>query len=279
MSGLALPGVNPGSARSLLLTVLGEFVMPTGEPVWTASLLQVLTGLGLADQTARQAIVRGGASGWIEAEKRGRETRWRLTDAGHAFLQRGERRVYALMDDDRPWDRNWLVVLVSIPRSQRTVRKALYTGFERHGLGNPGAGIWLTPHVDRRAEIERLLDRLDLRDLVLSFAGPTQSVGISDDEIVRRAWDLGPVSARYEALLARFSGARPAPGDPLMFTHLSLVNHWQHLPDLDPRLPDELVPDWIGKRATRVFTELRARWSESARTRWQEIVEGTAGDC
>ena len=37
----------PGSARSLLLTILGEFVLPSGEPPWTSTLLHVGWGLGL----------------------------------------------------------------------------------------------------------------------------------------------------------------------------------------------------------------------------------------
>jgi phenylacetic acid degradation operon negative regulatory protein len=40
------PQVSAGSARSQLLTVLGELVMPNGNSVWTSSLLYVLTGLG-----------------------------------------------------------------------------------------------------------------------------------------------------------------------------------------------------------------------------------------
>jgi phenylacetic acid degradation operon negative regulatory protein len=63
----------PGSARSLLLTVLGELVWPTGKPVWTWALLYVLKGLGVEEQTARQAIARAALSGWIEAERHGRE--------------------------------------------------------------------------------------------------------------------------------------------------------------------------------------------------------------
>ncbi|MDN5856618.1 MAG: PaaX family transcriptional regulator, partial [Actinomycetia bacterium] len=58
------PVVSAGSARSLLLTVLGELVLPAGEPVWTSSLLYVLKGVGVEEQTARQAIARGAAAGW-----------------------------------------------------------------------------------------------------------------------------------------------------------------------------------------------------------------------
>ncbi|HZZ48901.1 MAG TPA: PaaX family transcriptional regulator, partial [Pseudonocardia sp.] len=68
-----------GSARSLLLTVLGELVVPAGEPVWTASLLYVLAGLDVSEQTARQTLVRASDKGWITSERVGREVRWSVT--------------------------------------------------------------------------------------------------------------------------------------------------------------------------------------------------------
>ena len=63
------------SARSLLLTVLGEFVLPTGHPVWTATLIELLGELDVAEKAARQAIMRTADSGWIEGSRIGRETR------------------------------------------------------------------------------------------------------------------------------------------------------------------------------------------------------------
>ena len=35
------------SAASLLLTILGEFVLPAGEPVWTSALVRLLGELGV----------------------------------------------------------------------------------------------------------------------------------------------------------------------------------------------------------------------------------------
>ena len=52
----------PGSARSLLMTILGELVWPTGQPAWTSALVYVLRGLGVEEQAARRiarAIWRG----------------------------------------------------------------------------------------------------------------------------------------------------------------------------------------------------------------------------
>ena len=103
--------VAPGSARSLLFTILGELVWPTGEPVWTATLVHVLRGLGVEEQTARQAIARAAASDWITAARLGREVSWSLTPKLRQIFESGSLRVYSLSDSFSQWDGRWLVVL------------------------------------------------------------------------------------------------------------------------------------------------------------------------
>ena len=81
------------SARSLLLTVLGEFVLPSGRAVWTSTLLELLADLDVAEKAGRQAIMRTADSGWIEGSRVGRETRWSLTAAGTELLREGTGRI------------------------------------------------------------------------------------------------------------------------------------------------------------------------------------------
>jgi phenylacetic acid degradation operon negative regulatory protein len=267
--------VSTGSARSLLVTVLGELVLPNGEPVWTASLLYVLTGLGIEEHTARQAIARAAAAGWIVARRRGREAQWELTDDGRRLIDSGRDRVNATSKAG-PWDGNWLIVLVSIPENRRTVRKKLYGALSWEGFGNPTPGLWLSPHVDRQVGVQQIVDDLGLRGSTLAFVGSSLPLGLREDEIVGQAWDLEGVRAQYEQLIIRYSGMRPEPGDPLLFAHLQLVNEWQRLPFLDPQLPDTLLPDWIGRRAARVFNQLRKEWYADAQAQWRDVVARTA---
>ena len=49
------------SARSLLLTVLGEIVLPAGTPVWTQTVLDLLATVGVEEKSARQALARTAA--------------------------------------------------------------------------------------------------------------------------------------------------------------------------------------------------------------------------
>ncbi|NEK56833.1 PaaX family transcriptional regulator [Geodermatophilus sabuli] len=272
-------GLSAGSARSLLLTILGELVWPENRPVWTSALLYVLRGLEVEEQTARQAIARGAAAGWITGERHGREVQWSLTPSGRKLIKEGAARVTSTTAARTGWDGRWLILLVTIPHTHRTVRKRLYAGLTWAGFGNPTPGVWISPHPDRQEEAARLIAELDLQDNALSFIGPCGAIGLSDEEIVARAWDLATLSEHFEAQLAALADIDPEPGDPMLLTHIQVVSEWQRAPFKDPQLPEELLPNWVGHRAAARLGELRARWSDAVHARWREIntEDGTVG--
>jgi phenylacetic acid degradation operon negative regulatory protein len=70
------------SARGLLLTLLGEFVLPGGGAAWTSAVITAFARLGIAEKATRQALMRTAVDGWLSAEKTGRLTQWHLTAAG-----------------------------------------------------------------------------------------------------------------------------------------------------------------------------------------------------
>src|ERR1700680_473843 len=119
--------LTPGSARSLLMTMLGDRVWPTGQPVWTSALVYVLRGLGMEEQAARQAIARAAASDWMVPERRGREVSWALGPRMISICESGAPRVFSLSDPFSSWDGTWLAILVTIPQSHRSARRSLYS--------------------------------------------------------------------------------------------------------------------------------------------------------
>ena len=266
--------VSPPSARSLLLTVLGEFVLPTGRPVWTSALLHVLGGLAVEEKSARQAIARTAADGWIAAEREGRRVRWVLAPPGKKLLHEGARRIYGEDGSGAGWDGRWLVVLASVPETQRKRRHQLQTRLAWAGLGNPGPGLWVSPHPARAAEVARIIADLELGDAAYSFVGPYGGIG-SEAELVRRAWDLDDVAAEYRTFLDDFAHRDPAAGDDTLFSQIRLVHAWRRFPFLDPQLPDSLLPArWIGHRARDVFDAKHAAWEPAARRHWVAISTG-----
>jgi phenylacetic acid degradation operon negative regulatory protein len=265
----------PASARSLLLTVLGEFAYPGDEAVWTTGLIRVLGGLGVETPAVRQAINRSAAAGWISSERSGRAVRWRLMAPGRAIVSEGLERAAEYLARPATWDGQWLVLLVSLPQQARTERKRLYGGLTWLRMGNPVPGMWITPHVAAVPELRALIDRFGLGDTAICFTGRTEVVGLTDAEIVRRAWNLSELSGQYQALLAAYADHEPAPGDEVLFRYIELRNLLQRFLRLDPQLPEELLPDWIGREAADLFRTRHDRWAPAARARWAEVMRAT----
>jgi phenylacetic acid degradation operon negative regulatory protein len=260
------------SARSLLLTVFGEYVLPSGRPVWTSTLLHVSAGLGLEEKAARQALNRLAGDGWIAARREGRRVRWSLTGHGRSLLTEGAERIYSFGRDRDSWDGRWLVLLVSVPETQRDLRHRLRNGLTWAGLGSPAPGVWISPHLSREAEAKQVVGGLGLDAAAFSFSGPFAGVG-SERSMVEQAWHLGDLAAAYEEFVRQFAGLRPQSPDEVLVAQIRLVDEWRRFPRLDPQLPMELLPPhWIGLRAANVFDDLHRHWHPAAQARWAQLA-------
>jgi phenylacetic acid degradation operon negative regulatory protein len=265
--------VSPGSARSILLTLLGEFVLPKGQPVWTSTLLSVLVGAGIAEKSARQAIARAATAGWIDGDRDGRRVSWTVTPGGRHLIESGSRRVHSMSHDGVAWDGRWLVLMTSLPASHRPLRAKFYRALHWTGFGNPSAGLWVNPHAGRIGEARKLIEDFGLSDLTYAFTGTALDIGVDTSQLVARSWDLQAVSHHYEAVTARFSTLRPRTGDAFLFHQVLLVNERQRLPFIDPGLPAELLPaGWAGRKSAAKLEALRDQWRGAAYARWDELA-------
>src|SRR5882724_10497931 len=99
-----------GSAKAILLTVLGEYVLPNGGAVWTSTIVDALALFEVSERNARQAVARLSDQGIVSADRHGRRVRWRLTESGRRLLSVGTERIYGFGADTSAWDSRWLVV-------------------------------------------------------------------------------------------------------------------------------------------------------------------------
>src|SRR6516225_5341945 len=236
------------SARSLLMTVLGEFVLPTGRPVWTWVLVDTLAGFGVADKSARQALARGAGEGLLVPERVGRRTRWDLTPSARRLLTEGAQRIYDFGSGEPPWDGRWLLLLVSVPEAKRDLRHRLRTRLSWAGFGSPEAGVWISPHLGREGEALDVIKELGLDGCAMSFTAAFGAIG-GEDTMVSRAWD-----------------------------QTRLVHEWRRFPFLDPQLPRTLLPaNWSGSQAAELFHRRHAEWEAAAGQRWDELTLARRG--
>ena len=263
--------VGSASARSLLLTVLGEFALPRDEPVWTGAVLEALGALGVEQRASRQALARTSAEGVLVSTRHGRRTAWSLTDRGSELLARGAQRIYGFLREPHAWDGRWLVLTVSIPETQRRLRHRLRTQLTWLGLGTPSSGLWVTPDADKAEAVGRVVTELELDEVSFAWVGPRGGIG-DEARLVAAAWDLADVEERYRGFVEGFE-SRDATGPADAFVaQVELVQAWRRFPFLDPDLPRQLLDhDWPGSVGAEVFHDRHSLWHRVAQQEWERL--------
>lgn len=260
------------SARSLLLSALGTFVLPSGGAAWTTSLVRVLGLLDVEDRTARQALTRAGQSGWLSSERHGRRARWSLTSRSAEILTSGAERIYSFGLAPDAWDGRWLLMFASVPETQRDARYRLRTALNWAGFGSLTAGVWITPAVEREADALGALAELDVDIDAKTFVAEQGRVGDSAT-LVADAWDLTSLAAEYRAFADRHTPPATDISDEDAAKRLLRATHeWRRFPSIDPGLPAELLPPaWPGTPVARQFAELRHALLPSAERYWNDL--------
>jgi phenylacetic acid degradation operon negative regulatory protein len=263
------------SARSLLLTVLGEFVLPGGRAVWTAAFLDALALLGVEEKAIRQALARSAAEGWLASERHGRRTSWRLTPSGRRLLTDGTERIYSFGRPMRDWDGQWLLVLASVPETNRRLRHLLRTRLSWNGLGNLSPGVWVSPHPEREHDVREVLREIGVAGTSTIFVGRLGDLEEAR-QVAGQAWRLDQIELAYEDFLDAARELRPGDDAETFAAQTRLVQEWRRFPFLDPGLPPELLPaDWSGTRAFDLFHERHAAWHPAAGRHWQTMAPYT----
>jgi phenylacetic acid degradation operon negative regulatory protein len=275
--------------RSLIVSFFGTYARDVGGWVSVADLIALMAELGVDAPSVRSAVSRLKRRGLLAPERLGGVAGYRLSEEGRRILAEGDRRIFghrvARVGD------GWVLVVFSVPESERRLRHALRVQLTRLGFGTTAAGVWIAPaHLTEQArEVLRELGMDGYAELFHATHLDFRDLG----EAVARWWDLPALQAMYEEFLAEHEpvlGAwrRGGGGDgsasigntgaadrgaAAFADHLRAVDAWRRMPFLDPGLPPELLPGpWAGSRASRVFFDLHARLREPGLAHVRSVV-------
>ena len=261
------------AARSLLLTILGEYVLPRSGEVWQETLVASLASLGYSEDAARQALSRSTREDWLGTERRGRRARMFLTSSSRKLLHEGAERIYSF-GDPWDWDGRWLIVVLRVPEERRSVRHRLRSRVAWAGLGSLGGGVWLTPHIERENELALAISEESTAE-AKSFIAELSSLG-DPKRLIAEAWDLDAVRDQYTAFIDEFSGLRATTPEACFRNMTLLVHAWRRFPFLDPDLPPRLLPSrWPRTRAHALFLDRHRRWQSKATAYFEELEHGS----
>jgi phenylacetic acid degradation operon negative regulatory protein len=264
--------VGAPAARSMLLTVLGEYAAAADGGVWQETLIAALGALDYKPQAARQALARSVAGGWLRTERHGRRSRVRLTEATAEMLGTGAERIYSF-GQPWPWDGRWLLVVVRVPEERREVRHQVRTRLAWAGFGSLGGGLWISPHTEREQELLAAVRQDSVAEL-MSFQARIGALG-DPAKVVAEAWDLAGVADAYRRFIADFGRLRPRSPEATFRAQTLLVHEWRKFPFLDPDLPDDMLPArWPRRRAHELFQQRHTLWHAPAQEHFRALERG-----
>ena len=250
-------------AKSVIITIYGDFIAHHGGSAWLGSLIGLTEPLGLNERVVRTSVFRLATEGWLTANQLGRRSYYTVTDSGRRRIEAVHGRIYH--HAPRPWDRHWTLVITSTADLDAEQREALRDDLRWLGFGQLAGGVMLHPDPDQAALHQALVgadvarQALVMRATTEAWSAPEAVRGVVD-----RCWDLKRVAEGYDDFLQAFRPVWKALDgisdlDPrLSFVIRTLLMHaYRRVLLRDPQLPEELLdPEWPGTAARQLCRNL-----------------------
>ncbi|RAS70103.1 PaaX family transcriptional regulator [Lentzea atacamensis] len=263
----------------LIITIFGLYAR--GEHNWlsVASVVQLMADLGVEGQAVRSSISRLKRRGVVRSERRDGAAGYALAEPTLETLAEGDARIFerrrATAGD------GWLVVVFSVPESEREKRHALRTSLTQLGFGTAAPGVWVAPG-NLATETRRTLERRGLAEYVDIFTGHHFAFGDLRSK-VRAWWDLDELADLYADFVRRHRPVLDAVADRVTTPeqafqlYVPMLTQWRRLPYSDPGLPLSLLPPgWNGVTAEALFEQLNTTLSAPAREHALAVIHGHA---
>ncbi len=260
--------IDPPRAKSLIVTVWGDSLVPHGGSAWLAGLIRLMAPFGTSERLVRTSVFRLTRDGWLVGESHGRASRYHLTADGARRFDEAHARIYHRPPDE--WQGEWEVILAEAVPSAR--REALRGELAWAGFGALGATTFVRPHEAGRALPPALAaDPVAARIVAMratALPGTRPLAGL-----VEEAFDVAGLAASYRRFLTRFGAvidrfreADDASDEQCFVVRTLLIHAYRRVLLRDPLLPASLLPlDWPGAAAhalCRDFYRLTHRRAE-----------------
>lgn len=254
--------------RQLIMTLYGLYAREEHNWLSVSSLVRLTSDLGEDSAGVRSSISRLKRRGVLEARRVENAAGYSLSPDALEVLREGDVRIFG---PKRASEADGLLIVVfSVPESERDRRHQLRTLLSALGFGTISPGVWVAPSM-LHDEVTRALENRGLTSYVDVFRATYEDFGALRDRVAEW-WDLAAIQAEYDGFIAMFAPIRAAwkksskqPRDAFA-AYVPMLTVWRRLPYLDPGLPLSLLPaGWSGSRATDLFADLDALLKQPAR--------------
>jgi len=260
-----MPEIAP---RQLIITLFGLYARDEHHWLSVKSVVKLLGDLGVESAGVRSSISRLKRRGILLAMKDHGAAGYALSDEILEVLREGDVRIFERRRASKA--DGFVLVVYSIPESEREKRHELRTALTRMGFGTAAPGVWVAPE-HLHDEVARTLGRLGMQSYVELFTARYDAFGSIADKVAQW-WDLEAIDAAYAEFIHRYSSARQRwkeAGDSTRTAfeiYVPMLTEWRRLPFLDPGLSLDLLPSsWHGIKAAELFADLDALLRTPAR--------------
>src|SRR5947209_8627774 len=237
----------PSRTGSIVITVFGDAIVPRGGSVWLGTLLEFFRTIDIDSGVVRTAMSRLATDGWLERNKVGRNSFYRLVKKGRQTFDAATRHIYNPQSSD--WTGRFELLLIGNSEDRDASREAL----KNAGFGSPLPGVWIAPSGVPIPEEAATAIRLE--------------VSAEDDSgrrLLSESWPLDRTADAYLKFIKTFEPLRGSIGrgeglsDADAFTaRILLIHHYRRVVLRDPLLPTPLLPrDWPGRAARSLCGEI-----------------------
>ena len=237
----------PSRTGSIVITVFGDALVPRGGSVWLGTLLEFFKALDIDGGVVRTAVSRLASDGWLERNRVGRNSFYRLAATGRHTFDIATRHIYDPPPQD--WTGRFELLLIGNADDRDASREALRSA----GFGSPLPGVWVAPSgVPIPDEASRAI-RLE--------------VSAEDDSgrrLLADSWPLENIADAYLKFMKTFEPLRswitrraPLANGDAFTARILLIHHYRRVVLRDPLLPLALLPkDWPGRAARALCGEI-----------------------
>ena len=237
----------PSRTGSIVITVFGDAIVPRGGSVWLGTLLQFFEAIDIDGSVVRTAMSRLAADGWLEREKAGRNSFYRLAPSGRRTFEAATRHIYDPPPSD--WSGRFELLLIGKAADRDASREALRNA----GFGSPLPGVWVAPSGVEIPEEAASAIRLEV-----------SAEDASGRRLLSESWPLDRTAEAYLKFIKAFEPLRAGLDRHARLSELEaftarilLIHHYRRVVLRDPLLPVALLPrNWPGNAARALCGEI-----------------------
>ena len=237
----------PSRTGSIVITVFGDAIVPRGGSVWLGTLLEFFRTIDIDSGVVRTAMSRLAADGWLERQRVGRNSFYRLVKKGRQTFDAATKHIYDPQVSG--WTGRFELLLIGNGEDRDASREAL----KNAGFGSPLPGVWIAPSGVPIPEEAAHAIRLE--------------VSAEDDSgrrLLSESWPLDRTADAYLKFMKIFEPLRgwidrrePLADVDAFTARILLIHYYRRVVLRDPLLPAALLPrDWPGRAARQLCGEI-----------------------